>query len=143
VGDGPLRPSLQQRYPGHIFASTRRGEDLAAHYASGDLFLFPSSTETFGNVTVEAMASGLAIVAYDYAAGREHLEHGESGLLAPFDDAPTFIRMSAELALDRALIAKLRRSARAAAERIDWDEVVDQFESALCTLAAMGNPAPA
>jgi len=143
VGDGPLRRNLQQRYPGHIFAGTRQGEDLAAHYASGDVFLFPSSTETFGNVTVEAMASGLAVVAYDYAAGREHMEHGESGMLAPFDDAPTFIRMSTELAVDRALIARLRRNARVAAERIDWDEVVDQFESALCGLAVKADQAPA
>ncbi len=143
VGDGPLRTSLQQRYPEHIFAGMRRGEDLAAHYASGDLFLFPSSTETFGNVTVEAMASGLAVVAYDYAAGREHMEHGESGLLAPFGDALSFIRMAAELAADRALITRLRRNARVAAERIDWDEVVDQFDLALCALAARGKPAPA
>lgn len=143
VGDGPLRTSLQHHHPGHIFAGTRRGEDLAAHYASGDLFLFPSSTETFGNVTVEAMASGLAVVAYDYAAGREHMKHGESGLLAPFDDAPTFIRMSSDLAADRALIARLRRNARVAAERIDWDEVVDQFDLALRGLAARGGPAAA
>jgi len=131
VGDGPLRASLQQRHPSHVFAGTRRGEELAAHYASGDLFLFPSSTETFGNVTIEAMASGLAVVAYDYAAGREHVEHGKTGLLAPFGDAPTFVRIATELAVDRALIAKLRHNARVAAERIGWDEVVDCFDSAL------------
>ncbi len=113
VGDGPLRPNLLRRYSEHIFAGVRRGEDLAAHYASGDLFLFPSVTETFGNVTVEAMASGLAVVAYDYAAGREHIEHGHSGLLAPFDDAPSFIQMSADLATNRTLIERLRRNARA------------------------------
>ena len=53
---------LARRHSEHIFAGVRRGEDLATHYASGDLFLFPSVTETFGNVTVEAMASGLAVV---------------------------------------------------------------------------------
>jgi glycosyltransferase involved in cell wall biosynthesis len=114
----------------------RTGEDLAAHYASGDLFLFPSVTETFGNVTVEAMASGLAVVAFDYAAGREHVRHGHSGLLAPFNDAPSFIQLSADLAMDRALIERLGYNARAAAERIDWNEVIDAFDLALHGLAA-------
>jgi glycosyltransferase involved in cell wall biosynthesis len=141
VGDGPLRPNLLQRHSEHIFAGARRGEDLAAHYASGDLFLFPSVTETFGNVTVEAMASGLAVVAYDYAAGREHIEHGHSGLLAPFGDASSFIRMSADLATDRALIERLGRNARAAAQGIDWNEVIDVFDLALYRLA-MWSQAP-
>jgi glycosyltransferase involved in cell wall biosynthesis len=140
VGDGPQRAELQRRYPRHIFAGMRRGEDLAAHYASGDLFLFPSLTETFGNVTVEAMASGLAVVAYDYAAGREHMRHDETGLLAPFDDARTFTRLAADLALDRALMAKLRRNARLAAELVDWDEVVEQFALALLGLAETREP---
>ena len=69
VGDGPARAQLQRQHPEHVFAGMRVHEDLACHYASGDVFLFPSVTETFGNVTVEAMASGLAVVAFDYAAG--------------------------------------------------------------------------
>jgi glycosyltransferase involved in cell wall biosynthesis len=143
VGDRPLRPILLQRHSEHIFAGVRRDEDLAAHYASGDLFLFPSVTETFGNVTVEAMASGLAVIAYDYAAGREHIEHGRSGLLVPFDDAPSFIQISADLAADRALMERLRRDARAAAERIDWNEVIDTFDLALSGLAARWQSPPA
>ena len=75
VGDGPVRAELQRQNPEYIFAGMRTGEDLAAHYASGDIFLFPSMTETYGNVTVEAMASGLAVVAYRYAAAAEHIEH--------------------------------------------------------------------
>lgn len=142
VGDGPLRPDLQRRYPDHVFAGIRREEDLAAHYASGDLFLLPSITETYGNVTVEAMASGLAVVAYDYAAGREHLVHGESGLLAPFDDASAFVRLAGEVAVDRALLTKLRLNARLAALRIQWDEVVDEFAAALRELARKAAPAP-
>jgi glycosyltransferase involved in cell wall biosynthesis len=143
VGDGPLRPNLLQRHPEHIFAGVRRDEDLAVHYASGDLFLFPSVTETFGNVTVEAMASGLAVVTYDYAAGREHIEHGHSGLLVPFDDAPSFIQMSLDLATDRTLVERLRHNARAAAERIDWNEVIDAFDLALSGLAARQQLPPA
>jgi glycosyltransferase involved in cell wall biosynthesis len=135
VGDGPQRAELEPRYPGHVFVGIRRGADLAAHYASGDLFLFPSLTETFGNVTVEAMSSGLAVVAYDYAAAREHVVHGETGLLAPFDDARTFVRLATDLAVDGALRSKLGRNARLAAKRIDWDEVVEEFALALQGLA--------
>jgi Glycosyltransferase len=65
----------------------RSGDDLAAHYASADVFLFPSLTETFGNVTTEAMASGLAVVAYQYAAAEALLRQGVNGMLAPYDDA--------------------------------------------------------
>jgi len=85
VGDGPAANWLRARCPDAVFAGMRGGDDLAAHYASGDVFLFPSLTETYGNVTLEAMASGLAIVAYDYAAAAEHLVHETSALLAPCD----------------------------------------------------------
>ncbi len=65
VGDGPEAPVLRAVHPDFIFAGMRVGDDLAAHYASADVFLFPSVTETFGNVTMEALASGLAVIAYD------------------------------------------------------------------------------
>ena len=114
----------------------RHGEDLAAHYASGDLFLFPSLTETFGNVTLEAMASGLAVVAYNYAAGREHIQHGHNGMLAAFGDAQAFCRLAVEVASDASLRNDLRRGARMTASRIDWEQVVDDLASALSDLAA-------
>jgi glycosyltransferase involved in cell wall biosynthesis len=135
VGDGPQRAQLEERYPDHVFAGMRRGEDLAAHYASGDVFLFPSLTETFGNVTIEAMASALGVVAYDYAAAREHIVHGETGLLAPCDDAVSFTQLAVDLAVDSALRNKLARNARQAAQRIDWGEVIDEFAVALRRLA--------
>ena len=83
VGDGPLGAALRRDHPDLVFAGFRTGDDLAAHYASADVFLFPSETETFGNVTLEAMASGLAVIAYDYAAARVHIENGTSGLAIP------------------------------------------------------------
>jgi glycosyltransferase involved in cell wall biosynthesis len=128
VGDGPSRAELERRCPEAVFAGMRRGEDLAVHYASGDIFLFPSTTETFGNVTAEAMASGLAVVAYDYAAAAELIESGVSGLLAPFDDTVVLIRMVTELACNPGAAAAMGRQARRVAERHEWARVVEQLE---------------
>ncbi|MCW5603605.1 MAG: glycosyltransferase family 1 protein [Burkholderiales bacterium] len=136
VGDGPERVALQARYPRHVFAGMRTGEDLAAHYASGDVFLFPSVTETYGNVTMEAMASGLAVVAYDYAAAAEHVEPGRNGLLAPLDDADEFIRLAAGLVGDHGRIERLGAAARATAGRLDWTHIVSDFERVLLELTA-------
>ena len=131
VGDGPQGALLRARHPDFVFAGMRVGEDLAEHYASADVFLFPSTTETFGNVTLEAMASGLAVVAYDYAAAQQHLRHRVSGLLPPQGDAAEFARMAAWLARDRDLQSSLRREARRAAEAISWDRAFDELERVL------------
>ena len=142
VGDGPARTLLQRQHPEAIFAGMRTGEDLAAHYASGDLFLFPSTTETFGNVTLEAMASGLAVVAFDYAAAREHIVHGECGVLASFADAQAYERIAVELAGDASRSARLRVNARLAAERIDWASVNNAFAAALAHYATLPQREP-
>jgi len=128
VGDGPERARLMQRCPDAIFAGTRRGDDLAAHYASADVFLFPSVTETFGNVVPEAMASGLAVVAYDHAAAGQLVRQGESGLLARLDDAADFCRMAGRLAgaLARARAMGLR--ARETARQLDWGRIIEAIE---------------
>lgn len=131
VGDGPERAPLQARHPGVAFCGAKIGEELAAHFASADIFLFPSMTETFGNVTLEAMASGLAVIAYDYAAAQQHVRHESSGLLAPFGDSAAFLRLAAALVRDPARVAALRMQARIAAERIGWDQVFDDFEGIL------------
>jgi glycosyltransferase involved in cell wall biosynthesis len=136
VGDGPERAALQASNREFVFAGMRTGEDLAAHYASGDIFLFPSTTETFGNVTIEAMASGLAVIAYDYAAAAEHISHGRNGLVAQFDDTAEFVALAANLVGDRQRIARFGRCARARAERIDWEEVHSEFESTLVDVIA-------
>jgi glycosyltransferase involved in cell wall biosynthesis len=128
VGDGPERARLQARCPDALFAGVRRGEDLAAHYASADVFLFPSLTETFGNVVPEAMASGLAVVAYDHAAAGQLIRHGENGLLARFDDLAEFCRVARRLAGDWPLIRQLGAQARATALRMDWGRIVQAIE---------------
>jgi len=142
VGDGPQRTVLQKKYPQHRFAGMRHGVDLAVHYASGDMFLFPSVTETYGNVTMEAMASGLAVVAFDYAAAREHIVDRESGALVPFGDTVAFTRAALGLALDEALRVTVRRTARMRAEHLDWAEVVEEFIRLLHVVVASGRGSP-
>ena len=135
VGDGPVRAELQRQNPEYIFAGMRTGEDLAAHYASGDIFLFASMTETYGNVTVEAMASGLAVVAYRYAAAAEHIVDQHNGLHAAYGNAEEFIRQACSVASNHARIANIRKQAHQTMLTLDWQHIVDEFEHAIAQLA--------
>lgn len=136
VGDGPDAAALRAAHPGFIFAGTRRGADLAAHYASADLFLFPSETETFGNVTTEALASGLAVVAFDYAAAHQHIVDWESGLLVPLGDEEGFVAAACTLARSGQAVARLRRGAVQVASRLGWPRVIDELERVLAGVVA-------
>lgn len=135
VGDGPMAEALRKRNVGYVIAGRLVNGELSAHYASADIFLFASTTETFGNVVLEAMASGLGIVGYRYAAARQHLEHERSALLAPLHDESAFIAHARRLAADVALARKLGSAARAAAEPISWEKIVDDFEAVLADVA--------
>jgi len=139
VGDGPERHDIKARCPEAMFAGMRRGEDLAAHYASGDVFLFPSLTETYGNVTVEALASGLAVVAYDYAAAAARIRHGSNGLLVPLGDGEAFCVQAAALAGAPARVRELGVAARRDALVHDWERVVGQLEAVLEAAASAGD----
>jgi len=131
VGDGPLRALLAEKHSDFIFAGTRRGEELAAHYASSDVFLFPSITETFGNVVTEAMASGLVVAGYDYAALRQHVRSGSNGFTAKFDDSVAFVQMAKNVIRDREDWLGIRAAARMTAQMISWETIVAQFEAKL------------
>lgn len=135
VGDGPERAGWQARRPDAVFCGTQIGEALAAHYASGDAFLFPSLTETWGNVTIEAMASGLAVVAYDCAAAEEVIRHGENGLKAAPEDEAAFIAQAVTLAQSAPLQRRLGSAAAARAAQLSWDAIIDSFERVLLRLA--------
>ncbi len=129
VGDGPSRAALQLRLPQAVFAGLRHGADLAAHYASADLFLFPSLTETFGNVVPEAMASGLPVLAYDCAAAAQLVRTGETGwLAAPGDEAALQAHACRALA-DLDALRALGRRARAVAQRLGWERIVGLIEA--------------
>jgi glycosyltransferase involved in cell wall biosynthesis len=140
VGDGPLRGRLAREHPDFIFCGTEVDTRLATHYASADLFLFPSLTETFGNVTLEAMASGLAVVAFDYAAARQHIGHGRSGLLAGCGQPESFTQCALCAAGDRALREALGENARQSMERVSWDAIYDVFERLLAEHARRAAP---
>lgn len=131
VGDGPERATLMQRHPEHIFAGMRRGDDLAAHYASADLFLFPSLTETFGNVTSEALASGLGVVGYAYAAAEELIDNDANGITVPPGDEAAFIQAAVEMARHPNKLDGIRRAAAPSIAHLDWPRVHGAFIAAL------------
>lgn len=131
VGDGPLRAQLQTELPEALFCGVQRGEALAAHYASGDLFLFPSLSETFGNVVLEALASGLAVVAFDQAAAAQHIRHGHNGALATPGDEVAFIESARWLLEDPESLRRVRLNARQHAGKQGWPAIVERFESLL------------
>jgi len=143
VGDGPARQALAEVMPEAVFAGTRCGEVLAQHYASADLFVFPSMTETFGNVTVEALASGLPVLAYDHAAAAGLVRSGHNGMLARLADAGDFVRLGLQLVADLEQARRMGRQARLTACSFGWDRAVDQIESVLhATLAAASPSTP-
>ena len=134
VGDGPARARLQQENPDFLFCGVQRGHALARHFASGDLFLFPSRSETFGNVTLEAMASGVATVAFDYGAAREYLRNGSNG--AAVDTDEQFIEATVRLASDDAQRGALGQQAARDMKRLHPQQVVAEFDALLAELAA-------
>jgi glycosyltransferase involved in cell wall biosynthesis len=129
VGDGPARSALQAAHPDHYFAGQRIGEDLAAHYASADLFLFPSLTETYGNVVAEAMASGLPVLAYRSAAAAELIVSGDNGLTVMPGDELAYIQGALDLLADPGALRLMGQKARQTILPRSWERVVDAFES--------------
>ncbi|WMJ68017.1 glycosyltransferase family 1 protein [Stenotrophomonas sp. 24(2023)] len=133
VGDGPAREKLAHDNPDFIFCGIQRGDALARHFASGDLFLFSSRSETFGNVTLESMASGVATIAFDYGAAREYLRSGDNGMAVETDEQ--FVEAAVQLATDDDLRRRLAGSAATAMKRLHPQQVVAEFDALLAELA--------
>jgi glycosyltransferase involved in cell wall biosynthesis len=131
VGDGPLLSACQRERPDAIFTGFYTGVNLARHYASGDLYLHTSTTETFGNVVTEALGSGLAVAAFDYAAAHEFIRSGENGLLAPVGDETAFVANAVRLAVEPALRTRFAATGPATARGLSWDTIVDRFAADL------------
>lgn len=134
VGDGPALGHLNRDHPHYVCRGARVGEDLAEHYASGDLFLFPSLTETYGNVVPEAMASGLAVLAFDYAAAHCCIVAGVNGVTVPAGDHAAFQAAALRMAGDPAALRAMGRAARVSAEGMSWDRVLVGVEERLLTV---------
>lgn len=127
VGDGPGRATLEKALPDAHFTGFVGQEALARHYASADLFIFPSLSETWGNVVAEAMASGLAVVAYDHAASAELINSGYNGITVPAGDSAAFQQAAVALCQHPADYARLVRVARLRALEQSWAGIAEQF----------------
>jgi glycosyltransferase involved in cell wall biosynthesis len=136
VGDGPLRPALQAAHPECIFTGFISRDALACHYASADVYVHASLTETFGNVLTEAMASGLATTGFDYAAARQFVRHGENGLSVPVSEPGALVAAATELARNDALRTRLRTAATATFTGQSWGTIVTRFETDLAAVIA-------
>ena len=142
VGDGPSADELRKRMPDAIFTGALTGSALAGAYASADIFVFPSLTETFGNVVTEAMASGLAVCAFDTAAAHQHIQDRYSGSLAPAGHDQLFNDNLQWLAQDVEGRRSIRLHARHRACQLDWQAIVQRFERYL-QHAALSHTIPA
>lgn len=130
VGDGPDRARLAQLAPDAIFAGMQTGDDLAQHYASGDVFLFASEVETFGNVVLEALSSGLPVIAFDYACAAMAVQHGQHGWCSALYDSAAFEASVSQLPTNQVLSRMGHKAAQRAA-CFAWQLAVQQFDSAL------------
>jgi glycosyltransferase involved in cell wall biosynthesis len=128
VGDGPYRQDLESRQEaGIIFLGYKSGQELQSIYASADVFVFPSSSETYGNVILEAMASGLPVIA-PYAGGiKENLQDGVNGLAFVAGDATDMAKKMELLINEKMLRQKLGANARKSVEKKTWDFVYEDL----------------
>ena len=129
VGDGPLRSQFQQRYPDIIFPGMLSHSNLAAYYASSDLFVFPSQTETFGNVTLEALASGIPVLAFDCAAARDWVQTGINGWLVAESNPEGFAAQAVAIFNIKDALDRITQSTRQQVVHLDWDQIAEQVES--------------
>jgi len=129
VGDGPLKEQFQKRYPEIIFPGMLSQSNLAAYYASSDLFIFPSQTETFGNVTLEALASGIPVLAFDCAAARDWVQTGVNGWLVAENNPEGFSAQAVTIFNSKDLLDQITQSTRQQVVHLDWDQIAEQVES--------------
>tara|TARA_R100000388_G_scaffold94990_2_gene84827 strand:- start:15000 stop:16160 length:1161 start_codon:yes stop_codon:yes gene_type:complete len=135
VGDGPAKSELQEHMPEAHYTGFLEGEDLARAYASSDVFLFPSHTETFGNVTLEAMSSGLPCLVADATGSKSLVDHDENGGLAEPENKADFAKKLSIIVSDKELRDKMKKVSREKALLYDWDEIngqlLDNYKEAL------------
>jgi glycosyltransferase involved in cell wall biosynthesis len=136
VGDGPALASLQRKYRHAVFLGSLSGEALASAYRAADCFVFPSRTDTFGLVVIEALACGVPVAGYPVAGPLDILGADGRGVEAPLPQAAGVLDQSLERAIDGALAID-RGAAASLGSRYSWDRATDQFEQAI-TFALAG-----
>ncbi len=129
AGDGPYRTQLEAECPDAIFMGMCSHAELATAYASADLFLFPSLTETFGNVTLEALASGTPVLAFDCAAASELIEDAKNGWLVQGEDAQRYVLKALEITQKPDVLRAARPHTHSSIRQWDWQEIATQVES--------------
>lgn len=142
IGDGPARDWFAERVPEASFAGFQRGDDLGRAVASMDVLFNPSVTETFGNVTLEAMAAGVPVVAARATGAMDLIEEGVNGFLVPPRDVSAYADAIARLAQDRALHRAQAEAGHAKAQAYKWEainqKVLDCYVEVLNTVPAKG-----
>ena len=123
AGDGPALEGVKKLIKNGTFTGFITGEELATAYASSDIFFFPSDTETFGNVTLEAMASGLPCIVADASGSRSLVDHGKNGYVIPVERSDIFYQMAGTLISDPQLRTRMSEHSVKRAEKYSWNAV--------------------
>ena len=127
VGTGPFESEVRRcAPPGSWLPGKLLGDELSTAYASSDVFIFPSTTDTFGNVMLEAMASGIAVLGADVGPTREIVGE-QRGWLAPAADAAAFANAIVRAVDDREQLRRAQQSALEFAQRCTWERVWDSL----------------
>lgn len=127
VGDGPAREKLQEMMPEAHFTGFLKGEPLTTAYASSDAFVFPSITETFGNVTVEAMAAGLPAICASRGGACDIVQPGENGLLVDGQDSAELAHAMDQLVADPAMRARMATAALESSKHYEWENTAQRY----------------
>jgi glycosyltransferase involved in cell wall biosynthesis/predicted metal-dependent phosphoesterase TrpH len=130
IGEGPYLAEMKRLLPDAIFTGYLTGSALADAYASADFFVFPSTTDTFGNVVIEAQACGLPVIVSDVGGPRDLVQHGRDGFITKALDVGELAEAVRRLALDPALRERMGSASRARVETRDWSEAFEKFWSA-------------
>ncbi len=145
IGDGPEAQVMKAAKTRTVFSGLLHGDDVARAYASSDLFLFPSESETFGNVTLEAIASGLAAICADATGSRSIVTDGVNGFLVPAGNEMDFVAHAEELIRSPELRTNMRAAALERAREFDWEVInkslLANYHAAVAEYATRHGPA--
>ena len=131
VGGGPAEAELREHFKGTntVFTGLLHGEELSQAFASADVFLMPSDSETLGFVVLESMASGVPVVGARAGGIPDVIKHGKTGFLAPPGDEAAFAARAQQLLEDPALMQAMKQAGRADAEGLDWASAMDHLRN--------------